>query len=884
MKKFRALCVVLVVLLVATSLVYGQSKETGALKGTITLEDGNPIPGVLVKLSSDTVAGASKTTVSNEVGRYRFTALLPGTYTISASLEGFASAKQTGIKVHTGKTFTVDLTLKQGKITEEVVVLGKSAMVDVKDSSTASVEMTTEFLQNIPNSQFTTDAVNLAPGISSDVAYGAAGGTGIAYQVDGVDVSDPAGGTAWVFLDYNVVDEISISGIGAPAEYGGFTGVVFNTITKSGTNKFKGYTELLYQGDSWNSSNSDNPDFAPGAVKFYSAHIDVGGPIIKDKLTYFASFLYYRDIEALSGTSYDRDYKQPKGFLKFSWQPTQKTRFQFFGEYDVYDGVGRGGDANTTQDATVDQESPEIVGNISMHHLFSDYTFMEAKVAYFDGYYALEPHAGRNISGHYDGGTGMSHTNSWWFYRGDRSRLQTNASVSHHADDFLGTHDFKFGAEFIHMTQRDQYGYTNGSSYYDWYGEPYLRYDYEGYDLSATLNTFSFYAQDSWSVTDRLTINVGVRMDLSRGGVTDIPGTEYKPKSAIAPRLGFTFDIFGDHSTALKGHWGRYYEGAYIYTFSALTNSGSDFDIYWWDGNEWLLDYHSPAGESRYRIDPDLKQSYMDQLTFGIERELMKDLSVGVTFISRKNYDQIAPVDIGGQYVRSTYTDSEFTGKTFTIWDQVNSTSDSLYFITNPKVGDYPIIEFTPFRKYTALELLLNKRFSNNWQLMASYVYSKAVGNFNNSSSTGAGWNGMYQKPNRQINADGKLTWDPTHMLKIQGTVILPFDINFNVNFQLISGRNYAMELKLPSSADANRTVIFAEPRGSRRYPTSKNLDVRLEKTFKIGNTKLGVLVDIFNVFNEGIVNEYEYNAQNFEDVLSIKNPRAFRAGLRFWF
>jgi hypothetical protein len=884
MKKFRALIPIVMVLFLMTSFVYPQSKETGALKGTITLEDGNPIPGVLVTLSSETVSGGNKTTVSNEEGRYRFMGLRPGTYTLSAALEGFASAKQANVKVHTGKTFTVDLTLKQGKITEEVVVIGKSALVDVKDSATATVEMTTDFLQNIPNSQFAPDAVNLAPGITNDVAYGAADGTGIAYQIDGVDVSDPDGGTAWVFLDYNVIEEVSISGIGAPAEYGSFTGVIFNSITKSGTNKFKGYTEFLYQGDSWNSSNSDNPDFAPSAVKFYSAHFDVGGPIIKDKLNYFASFLYYRDITALSGTSYNRDYKQPKGFLKLTWQPTQKTRLQMFGEIDEYNGVGRGGDANTTQDATVNQVSPEIVGNVSLHHLFSDYTFMEAKVAYFWGYYDLVPNAGHNISGHWDGGTGQSHTNSWWFYRGDRTRFQTNTSVSHHADDFLGTHDFKFGAEFIHMTQRDQYGYTNGSSYYDWYGEPYLRYDYVGYDNNMTLNTFSFYAQDSWSITDRLTLNPGVRMDISRGGVNDIAGTEYSPKSSIAPRIGFTYDIFGDHSTALKGHWGRYYEGAYVATFSRLSNSGSDFDIYWWDGAEWLLDYHSAAGESTYSIDPNLKQTYMDQLTFGIERELMKDFSIGVTFISRKNLNQIAPVNIGGQYAQTTYTDDEYTGKTFTIWELLNSTSDSRYYITNPKEGDFGFIQFTPYRKYTALEVLLNKRFSNNWQLMASWVYSKARGNFNNNWSTGTGWTSTFRYPNNQINAEGKLTWDPTHMLKIQGTVILPLDINLSVNFALISGRNYAMELTLPRSADAHRTTIFAETRGSRRYPTSKNLDVRLEKTFKLGNAKIGILVDIFNVFNEGIVTQLDYGAQNFEDVLSIKNPRAFRAGLRFWF
>ena len=91
---------------------------------------------------------------------------------------------------------------------------------------------------------------------------------------------------------------------------------------------------------------------------------------------------------------------------------------------------GRGGDAQTTEAATVDQESPEFVGNISLHHLISDYTFIEAKLAYFTGYYDLVPHSGPDISGHVDAFTGDNTINSAWFYRGDRSRLQTNASVT----------------------------------------------------------------------------------------------------------------------------------------------------------------------------------------------------------------------------------------------------------------------------------------------------------------------------------------------------------------------------------------------------------------------------------------------------------------------
>ncbi len=88
----------------------------------------------------------------------------------------------------------------------------------------------------------------MAPGVNNDAAYGASDGTGISYQMDGVGVGDPEGGTAWVFVDSNIIEEAKVMGIGLPAEYGNFTGVIFNLVTKSGGNEFSGHMEFLFQG------------------------------------------------------------------------------------------------------------------------------------------------------------------------------------------------------------------------------------------------------------------------------------------------------------------------------------------------------------------------------------------------------------------------------------------------------------------------------------------------------------------------------------------------------------------------------------------------------------------------------------------------------------
>jgi hypothetical protein len=82
---------------------------------------------------------------------------------------------------------------------------------------------------------------------------------------------------------------------------------------------------------------------------------------------------------------------------------------------------------------------------------------------------------------------------------------------------------------------------------------------------------------------------------------------------------------------------------------------------------------------------------------------------------------------------------------------------------------------------------------------------------------------------------------------------------------------------------DSNRSVFYLESRGSRRYPTRTNLDVRVEKTFKLGKLKMGFLLDIFNVFNADTITGYSTYSTSFEEILYIVNPRAFRAGLRLW-
>ncbi|MGB8953297.1 MAG: carboxypeptidase regulatory-like domain-containing protein [Candidatus Aminicenantales bacterium] len=885
MRKFlTVLCVFAFAALFLCGMAFAQSKENGAIEGKVTFDD-QPMPGVEVTLSSAQLIGGIQSVITTSAGKFRFVALPPGSYDLEAKLQGFSTARKEGIRLSVSTTLTVDFVLEVGKIEETVVVRGVLPMVDVKDSQTAVTTLTKELIQNIPNNQFSSNIVNLAPGVSGDSAFGASD-NGVQYQIDGVDVSDPELHTAYVFLDYGVVEESKIMGIGAPAEYDGFTGIVFNIVTKSGGNNFSGMFDSWLQLKKWNSSNTDDPYLTPAFAAYYNVHFDMGGPIVKDKLWFFGGAQYYRSETTATGFPYATAYDQPRFFLKLTWQASKADRVNLSLEQDWYQGKYRQASKYRTPDATRDQDSPEFYFNFGLLHVFSEKTFFEAKFAGFISKYLLMPHMGYDLPGHYDYNTLMYTVNYSTYYHAYRNRYSFNASLSHHAEDFIkGSHDFKFGIDGEINPTRTEYGYPGNIRYYDRDGQPYRAAQYEGYSTKATNYRMSAYIMDSWALSDKIKINPGIRFNYYRGNL-DAVGTVFKPQIGIAPRIGITYDIFGDHSTALKFHYGKYYDNIITYLYTALAPK-PDYIALGYDSTAgtWYERYTIPW-ENLYSIDDTIRMPYMHQFTVGLEREVTRDLSVAVNYIYRTNKDMIDRVNLTGGFEAMQYYD-EFSGKTITVYNQINPGEDK-YIITNIKKGKYPIIPFEPSRKYSGVEFVINKRFSNNWQVLASYVYGKATGNNDNyygaSNNSSLGVSDMFTDPNYQINAEGRLSFDPTHMLKIQGSIILPFDINVASYFLYISGNPWTPQIVAP--LDQADIYVNAEPLGSRRLPAQTRLDLRVEKILRFGqNMRVGVTVEVFNIFNAGtttwVTTEY---SSDFGLTGGIVRPRAFRTGLRFFF
>lgn len=927
----------LFIVLLLTPLAFSQSRETGAITGTVLDEMGAPLPGVTVSISGPSLMGV-RTYITDIRGVYRFPALPPGTYTLKAELQGFTTVINENVRLTTTTTLTIDLTMKQAVMAEEMTVVAKAPTIDVKSTETASVSLSDEILRNIPYSQFTSDIVNMAPGVTNDVAFGASQNTGIAYTMDGVNVADPEAGSAWVFSDHNIIEEAKVMGVGLPAEYGNFTGVIFNLVTKSGGNSFSGHMEFDFQGKRtdkpkgfWGTTNNsayvdDFPDITSPLLKLMDANAHLGGPIIKDKLWFYVGLQFYRTWRYPTGFPEAVDYKQPRGFLKLTSQVTPTLSLNASVQFDTYNGINRGAGATVSPEATVEQESPETVANFSLTKILSPKTFFDLKAAYFSGYYYLDPEVGKDVYGHFviysdevisERKSNFLYDSAGYFYYADRERFQANASLSHYVDDFYGSHDFKFGAEFERSSVRNRYGYTGEGGelgdhvfYQDYYGYndywgttfygPYLAYQYAGYDTNTRYSRLEAFAQDSWQVTKRLNLNAGLRFSWYWGQVKGVSRNVYT-NNRIAPRIGFTFDLFGDKTTVLKIHYGQFSE-AMLSSYHDRMNPDSaysDYNAYYFDpyANEWIY-WYSVVHESLYKMDPNIKHPYMNQITASLERELFKDSSVSVTYIWREWKNIIGPVDLVADYTPRTVSIPGFEDQIVyeRTWETVGTYD---YLITNLNTvyaEGYPWILLKPYRKYQGVQFMFNKRFSNRWQLLASYTLSKAWGTTDNGFADDIGWGGDVYDPNFWINADGNSTYDPTHMIKIQGTYIIPkIELSLNVYYHGITGNAWTTRYRTPRF-NQGRITFFLEPRGSYHYQMDHQIDIRLEKIFTFADRyRLGIMLDVFNLLNSDTItswgtrwtydwNEGDYPSTSGHELYGLVNPRQARVGIRLIF
>jgi hypothetical protein len=975
--KSLKLILILVVCVALTSALQAQgtSKDTGNMRGLISDMEEVPLPGATVTVTGAGIMG-SRNAVTDAQGLFRFPLLPVGSCDITVELEGFQTVKREAIIISLGHTVTINIQMPQAALQEMITVTAASPIVDVK-ASKVTTTFRREMIQNLPIGRSLNSVVALTPGVVStrNIKGGTAANT--IYQVDGLNAQDPDNAQLGVNIDFNTMEEIEITTGGSPAEVGITSGALINVVTRSGGNDFSGHFQVYYDDESFSTVVlPESQIYAYGlgkpavAVFQWDGSGSVGGPIIRDKLWFYVNgrygknerrsgFKQWTDPRGVTYDEYNRKEHNWGGFAKLSFQMSRNFRLAVHVNARENFRNTRASGLFVPFDC---QYHDDPWGNYSGTGVFTwlinQDTYMELRGGWVnvDAMLTLVrpeletvPYMYDSYGGYYFG-TGYR-PNEWV----GRPSYQGSLHLSRFQDDWLGAdHELKAGIEII-QGDATWASWKVDPIYWRWYNSPWAQannaapYYYRAlYELDGPHPSYgdgyvawrvygqqretsgmegstwrtSFYAQDSLTIKNRLTINAGVRWDRITGSIPEVvkdrsggiayeigeayikptyginpydaftqPGADNLLEwTTITPRVGITYDLFGDGKTALKLNIGRYSDWvpvsmfAYIHPLRPKT-----FYFRWWDSNNNQYPDAPGSGGDYYehqgwysplimlrenwiqRVKKPMKTPYDDQIMVGLDHELLRNFKVGVSYLykQKKNIFDDAPMDVNtgqiwykpdsGYWVPFSTTVpgiDEFEDAKVDFWFKSADAPEVVYTLTNIEDA---------FRKYSGLEISFEKRMANGWQLGGSINYSKTWGNTEGDYGDIFGYAEQGDDANWYVFNEGRLPDDTPLVMKLFGTFDLPFGFLGSFYYQYYDGRTWERRVSIYPPYDwavANNVdpywtaSVRTEDRGSRRYYTRQNLDIRLEKLFNFGRFgRFGAYVDVFNALGNHYVN-----------------------------
>jgi carboxypeptidase family protein/TonB-dependent receptor-like protein len=836
--------------------------ETGSLSGTVRSADGAPLPGVRV-----TVAGpllpAGRSGVTGADGTFDFQRLPPGTYQVSAALEGTGTARREAI-VALDKDTQLALVLKP-TLEEAITVSAAAPVIDLK-SAEVEVNFTAPAIEALPLPRTYKGLFQLAPGVADNQRLAPnAGGSRLdnTYLLDGINVTNPDFGD--IVPDFNGQDvlEVNLKRAGITAEFGRTGGMVVNAITKSGTNRFAGELRFEDQPASLVSGNKNTVVQNTTDKNILSASL--GGPIVRDRLWFFGSASLPRqtttdrrnNLGAVPDSSLDTDEYFGKisanpfenHLLAASWRTRKTTN----------------GNANITSTS-----APSVGTNDSTKYRLGTFgwtwnttasSFAEVKanhdeednstdplthLGYRPAFNAARPDlvgrfittkdilvGGANNVGQTVGGSDLAVNNQ------DYTRDEVRADFRSLHEWGKTDHDLRLGGSYERDSERLE-RQANGWGNVTWNPDPKVRQFTASYVSAQPPHTgrgrtYGLFLQDQAILSDRLTVTAGVLVDHDDyygEALGATPGTKVKKRiltfdfsQEIQPRLGVVWLPRRERGDKLYASFGRYYNT----DNKSLGRAASPTRIFTtraiFDANGNLISEVPAANTQSKTIDPGIDPQYTDEYVAGYALPLP-------------------------------------AGWAAELWGMYRNTGNILEDVSRDGLGNGPFhVSQLPdaYRRYEAVTLEVNRLpLSDRWLRLAvnaSYTWSRLYGNwdidfggdspFYNSSFIQDG-------PGVKItdNRNGLLRGDRTHVAKLFASIEPRPRLRAGTFLRFQSGGAWEARGLPDPNVSSSSFVRYLEPAGSRRMPSWFNVDLLASYEVPLSRIGLELEARLLNVFN----------------------------------
>jgi outer membrane receptor protein involved in Fe transport len=906
-------------------------QTTGNITGRILDDQTAAVPGVTVT-GRNTETGFVRTSVSDGEGVYRLTALPVGVYDITAELQGFTKFETKGIVLSVGQTLDVAIALKVATFAEAVEVRGETPLIERSSSAVGGV-VDIERIESMPlnGRQFANAAVAI-PGVglgfhsdpTKSTQYspqiGGGNGRNVNYQIDGGDNNDDTVGGLLQLFPLEAIQEFNFLTQRYKAEHGRSNGGVMSIVTKSGTNQMKGswFTNLRDESMNVKTETEKQGNLGKQPYRRYQYGGSFGGPVVQDRAHFFAAYERTQQDTKQSVTTFglypDREgvFDTPMrenlftGKVTSNVTPTQfvAVRYGRNTNSQVYNAATRSSKENWG-------DSKNQFNSINANH---NWALGGSKLNEFVFQYA-------DFENHIDARTTDPQQS---FPNGVTVGYNTNTpqtTIQHKfqfRDDFswhitgkggIG-HDMKVGVNFIHEPKL----YVTFSSGSTDYAYTHLTNDINGPISRVTRNKpgasanlpmdqYGFYIQDDWRATDRLTINAGLRYDLTTGFLIDqskipnyvaltgaaaagrfagVPGFDEFGKKATEdknnwqPRIGAVYDLRGDGRDVVRAGWGIYYDFGYTNAnilfpgLSAQGGSGVVFDVNntagiknadgsFFTSSQPVTNIQSqnevnPAGPffSSNVAAPQIRQPFTRQISAGWSHQLSGSSVIEVDYV------HIDGKDIGVRWPLNTRINNGARRYADLPLNPANPTM-------NMSIGE---------SQYDGVNFGVRRRLTRGIQFNAWYTLSKALGRGGQASDELT--TNLVQdsfNPLSDVMLGPSLRTDARHKISLSALIqarwgitvspvfryrsALPMHIwyGYDENLDGVSNDIYPTAYRF-KSVDAAGNPTFEEMGActtincGRGAPLSQ-MNIRVAKLFPMrGTLRLEVFGEVFNLFN----------------------------------